>query len=98
MAARLRWILVPAALAAAAAALAPTALAAGWHPCGDGFGAQCTRVVVPLDRTGGVPGTVPLRVAEIPGPAHPDTLVYLSGGPGSGALDELESVLWSISS
>src|SRR4051794_38083369 len=69
-----------------------------WHACADGLGADCARVVVPLDRSGRLPGRVGLRVARIPGPERAETLVYLSGGPGSGGLDELESLLWSISS
>jgi pimeloyl-ACP methyl ester carboxylesterase len=96
MAARPRWILVLAAVAALAAP--PAARAATWRPCGDGFGAECTRVRVPLDRSGGLPGTIPLRMALIPGPARAQTVVYLSGGPGAAGLAELESVLWSFSS
>src|SRR4051812_13864828 len=76
---------------------APAAHAAQWRPCGDGFGAECLRVAVPLDRSGSMPGTIPLRVARLPGPASGATLVYLSGGPGSGGLGELEGILWSIS-
>src|SRR3954449_1584209 len=87
-------------LAAVTATLiaAPAAQASGWRPCADGFGADCTRVAVPLDRSGALPGRIGLRVAQIPGPAHASTLVYLSGGPGSAGLDELENVLWSVSS
>src|SRR4051794_38837349 len=75
----------------------PDAHAASWRPCGDGFGAECTRVTVPLDRSGALAGAIPLRVARLPGPAGGATLVYLSGGPGAGGLDELEGILWSIS-
>src|SRR4051812_29171688 len=87
-------------LVGAVLALAAPAQAAPlrWHSCADGFGADCTRVAVPLDRSGVLPGRIGLRVAQIPGPAHASTLVYLSGGPGSAGLDELENVLWSVSS
>src|SRR6478672_6169317 len=96
MAARSRWALV---LAAVTAVLVATPAHAGqWRPCADGFGADCMRLTVPLDRSGALPGTIGLRVARIPGPAHAATLVYLSGGPGSGGLDELENILWSVSS
>jgi pimeloyl-ACP methyl ester carboxylesterase len=68
-----------------------------WRSCSDGFGADCARLAVPLDRSGTLPGTISLRVARMPGPASRPTLVYLSGGPGGGGLDELESVLWTLS-
>jgi pimeloyl-ACP methyl ester carboxylesterase len=98
MAAGSRWSLVLAAVAAALIAAPAAARAGGWRTCGDGFGADCTRVPVPLDRSGSLPGTIRLRVARIPGPPQASTLVYLSGGPGSGGLDELENILWSVSS
>jgi pimeloyl-ACP methyl ester carboxylesterase len=81
----------------AASAAPPPAGGLRWRSCGDGFGAACTRVMVPLDRTGRLPGTIALRVGRMPAAANAPTLVYLSGGPGSGGLDELESVLWSVS-
>jgi pimeloyl-ACP methyl ester carboxylesterase len=90
--------LVAVLLAAFAAAPVP-ASAASWRPCGSSSGTRCTRVVVPLDRSGGLSGTVSLRVARLradPGSPAPPVLVYLAGGPGSGGLDELEGVLWSL--
>jgi hypothetical protein len=65
------------ALAAVAAALvaAPAAGASAWRTCGGGFGAYCTPVTVPLDRSGVLPGTIALRVARIPGPPQASTLV-----------------------
>jgi pimeloyl-ACP methyl ester carboxylesterase len=98
MAAGSRWSLVLAAVVTTALVAAPAAGAADWSTCADGFGAECTRIAVPLDRSGALPGTIGLRVARIPGPPHASTLVYLSGGPGSSGVDELESILWSISS
>src|SRR5215208_6510206 len=98
MAAGSRWSVVLAAAVTAVLIAAPGAHATGWRPCGDGFGADCMRVTVPLDRSGALPGTIALRVARIPAPPQASTLVYLSGGPGSGGLDELERILWSVSS
>jgi pimeloyl-ACP methyl ester carboxylesterase len=86
------------ALGLAVGAAAPAGAAGlGWRACGDSFGARCATVRVPLDRSGAMPGSVALRVARIPGPVRAPTLVYLSGGPGGSGLDELESVLWSVS-
>jgi pimeloyl-ACP methyl ester carboxylesterase len=92
---RLRAALAVAVLVALAA---PAGAAAAWAPCGSGSGARCTTVRVPLDRTGALPGTIPLRVARMPSAAGRPTLVYLSGGPGGAGLGELEGVLWSIPS
>jgi pimeloyl-ACP methyl ester carboxylesterase len=86
-------------LVAVFAAGVASASAASWRPCGSSSGARCTRVVVPLDRSGVLPGTISLRVARLradPGPTVPPVLVYLSGGPGSGGLAELEGLLWSL--
>jgi hypothetical protein len=62
-------------------AAAPAQAAQRWTGC---FGdLECTRVKVPLDRSGGLPGTVSLRVTrgEFAG-RRADHLMYLSGGPG----------------
>jgi pimeloyl-ACP methyl ester carboxylesterase len=93
---RLRTRLAVALLAVCA--LPSAASAAAWQRCGAGSGARCERITVPLDRSGGMPGTIGLRVARLPGPPGAPTLVYLSGGPGSGGLSELEGVLWGLSS
>ena len=43
---------------------------------------------MPLDRTGVVPGTIPIRVArQVSAPAGAGTLLQLFGGPGQGAAD-----------
>jgi pimeloyl-ACP methyl ester carboxylesterase len=87
---------VPAVLAVAALAalaLPPRAGAAvAWQPCPDAVGARCAAVTVPLDRTGAVAGTVPLRVARLPRPGAP-VLMYLSGGPGGAGVMEMLSVV-----
>ena len=53
--------------------------------CGAG-GLVCSVVDVPLDRSGGVPGTVPLHVEMLPsdGPAR-GTVFLVAGGPGQGS-------------
>src|SRR5689334_7990726 len=50
--------------------------------------ATCSRLSVPLDRSGRTPGTLPLAYARIPatGP-RTGTLVVLAGGPGQAAVD-----------
>src|SRR4051794_2786569 len=97
----MRWptiAILTAFLVGLGAAGAPAARAQpAWHACADGLGADCTWVGVPLDRSGALPGSIRLRVARMPGPDTGPTVVYLSGGPGGGWIDELESVLWNVS-
>ncbi|MCW2990318.1 MAG: alpha/beta fold hydrolase, partial [Solirubrobacterales bacterium] len=73
------------AVAAAALLLIPaTASAASTtRPCPDATGFSCTRISVPLDRTGTVPGTLSLRFATEAGRApKKKVLLALTGGPG----------------
>src|SRR5688572_20709582 len=89
----IRITLTALALALAAPAVASAELR--WKPCrGGASAAVCARLTVPLDRSGALPGTVPLRIGRFPGSgdAKP-TLMYLSGGPGSGGLEEMASVV-----
>src|ERR1700758_4386172 len=52
----------------------------------DGKPVFCSTVNVPLDRTGVVPGTIPLHVEMIPSPGTPRGVVFLvAGGPGQGS-------------
>ena len=44
---------------------------------------ECTTVDVPVDRSGGVPGTIPLYVERSPGGGR-DAIFALAGGPGQG--------------
>ncbi len=54
-------------------------------PCGS-TGVVCSDVLVPLDRTGVVPGTVSLHVEELPAQGTPRGVVFLiAGGPGQGS-------------
>ena len=74
-----------AALALTASAGAGDAAGAG-TPCGTTQGLLCSTVVVPLDRTGTVPGTISLAVQELPATGAPRGAVFLiAGGPGQGS-------------
>jgi pimeloyl-ACP methyl ester carboxylesterase len=54
--------------------------------CGETPGLQCSTVVVPLDRTRLVPGTVALHVEYLPAEGTPrGTLFLIAGGPGQGS-------------
>jgi pimeloyl-ACP methyl ester carboxylesterase len=54
--------------------------------CGISPGLVCSTVVVPLDRTGQVPGTIPLHVEVVPALGTPRGAVFLiAGGPGQGS-------------
>ncbi len=55
-------------------------------PCGKPTGVLCTDVVVPLDRTGVVPGTVTLHTEVLPAAGTPrGTIFLIAGGPGQGS-------------
>jgi pimeloyl-ACP methyl ester carboxylesterase len=77
--------------AAALAAAPPVAHALELRACKGQPGFGCGTMKVPLDRTGAVPGTVPIKVAvqsARPGvSARKGVLVALSGGPGQGGVD-----------
>jgi pimeloyl-ACP methyl ester carboxylesterase len=66
-----------------------------WKGCGD-VEAACTRVAVPLDRTGAVAGSVRLRVARFSTPRGKPTLLYLSGGPGGAGVREFAGVAFEL--
>ncbi|WP_406068791.1 alpha/beta fold hydrolase [Micromonospora sp. NBC_01638] len=53
------------------------------QPCSDSVGFTCSYLTVPLDRHGGAPGSLRLRVATADNAAAPrGTLLLLTGGPG----------------
>ena len=55
-------------------------------PCGTDTGVVCTQVVVPLDRSGVVPGTVTLHVEVVPSQGVSRGVMFLiAGGPGQGS-------------
>lgn len=56
--------------------------------------ALCGRVSIPLDRSGTLPGTIELRVKELPpagGGVASGTILALAGGPGQAAVPLLDS-------
>ena len=96
MTARRALIVVVLALAAWSVA-APAQGAARWRDClGD---LQCARVKVPLDRSGGLDGSVSLRVARARFAGRDaDHLMYLSGGPGGAGVFEMIDVMLTVPS
>jgi pimeloyl-ACP methyl ester carboxylesterase len=70
------------AFACAAPAEAPAALT--FSPCSFRGVAGCARVTVPLDRSGGLPGTIALQVERFQTArvAAPGVLLAIAGGPG----------------
>src|SRR4051812_35590413 len=66
-----------------------------WGSCVDFRGVRCATLKVPLDRSGGDPGTIPLRIAKI-GRSKGPTLMYLSGGPGGAGVSEMLGVIPSV--
>ena len=73
---------------------APAAVALAFAPCAHEPTFSCTTVPVPLDRSGAVPGTIPLSVERLQsGPTQSSSAVLaLAGGPGQ-AADPLAGVL-----
>jgi pimeloyl-ACP methyl ester carboxylesterase len=66
----------------------PAAGALVFSPCASSPGFACTTVPVPLERSGGVPGTISLSVERtLAGPSRSQSAVLaLAGGPGQAAL------------
>ena len=55
-------------------------------PCGQTPGLLCSDVVVPLDRSGQVPGTITLKVETLPATGTQRGVMFLiAGGPGQGS-------------
>jgi pimeloyl-ACP methyl ester carboxylesterase len=66
-----------------------------WRACPEG--PECTRIRVPLDRSGGLPGTVSLRVARLDlARGRSPHLMYLSGGPGGAGIVEMVDVILEL--
>jgi pimeloyl-ACP methyl ester carboxylesterase len=80
--AALRWIGPAAVLAALLLAPASSAARAD---CSVVAGGMCSSVVVPLDRTGVVPGTITLHVEEVPSVPSRGAVFLIAGGPGQGS-------------
>jgi pimeloyl-ACP methyl ester carboxylesterase len=70
-------------------AAAPAVQAAGGRSaataCGTTSGLVCSDVVVPLDRSGGIPGTVSLHTEVLPAAAPRGAVFLIAGGPGQGS-------------
>jgi pimeloyl-ACP methyl ester carboxylesterase len=100
---RTPWRALAAALVALALAPAGAAAASPFKPCYRGSPVDCAIVRVPLDRTGHVPGTVPLHVLRVkarqpPPPGAPrNAVVGLAGGPGQSALPLVSDFYVTIS-
>ena len=91
-----RWRTAIGAVALALVVLpAPAMARLRWSGCGD-VEAECARVPVPLDRSGAVKGSVPLRIARYTAPSDKPTLLYLSGGPGGAGVREFADVLFEV--
>lgn len=76
------------ALAIALTAVAPAGASAAIEmaPCFEGSEVQCGTLEVPVDRSGGVPGTISLRVTRIAAAKPGGGAVFaFAGGPGQGA-------------
>ncbi len=82
-----------------AATCASSARAVEFTPCPEHFGYSCATVVVPLDRSGVVPGTISLRVERKQAGVAPskDAVIALSGGPGQAALPSITDIAKSMS-
>jgi pimeloyl-ACP methyl ester carboxylesterase len=79
----------PALLMAAALALGAPGAARAATPCRAPL--VCTDVVVPLDRSGVVPGSVTLHAEELPPSGTPRGAVFLiAGGPGQGSASTFD--------
>ncbi len=80
----------PRASAGGAAAGGSAVEDSGQTPCSAGSAALCSTVDVPLDRTGAVPGTIALHVAEVLPQGVPRGAIFLiAGGPGQGSAHVL---------
>lgn len=75
------------ALLAVLAAFPSAAAAASFERCPRFEEALCTTVTVPIDRSGAVPGSIPLHVEKVPalGGRSRGAIVALAGGPGQAA-------------
>ncbi|HYZ27929.1 MAG TPA: alpha/beta fold hydrolase [Thermoleophilaceae bacterium] len=85
------------AIAAMSLTLAPSAAAAvRTHRCPDDPSAHCGTLRVPLDRTGAVKGTIPIRFAYYGNPHRRTPILALSGGPGQAGVSLLADFAASV--
>lgn len=73
-------------------AVAPQPAQAASTPCGKTPGLVCSEVDVPLDRSGVVPGTIPLHVEVLPadGTTRRGVVFLIAGGPGQGSAHSFD--------
>ncbi len=59
-----------------------------WKPCGDSNSLACGHLTVPLDPSGGAPGTITLAMRRHRAPVgeSKDAVIALAGGPGQAAI------------
>jgi pimeloyl-ACP methyl ester carboxylesterase len=68
-----------------------------FRPCFEESEALCGNLDVPIDRSGGVPGTIKLRVAKVPAEEPSGKAVFaFAGGPGQGATGLAESFAFAL--
>jgi pimeloyl-ACP methyl ester carboxylesterase len=99
------WIAVVLTTASLMLAVAPASAdaASPFRRCYPGAPIDCAIVRVPLDRTGRVPGTIPLHVFRVKALRPPplgtprSAVVGLAGGPGQSALPLVEAFYTTIS-
>jgi pimeloyl-ACP methyl ester carboxylesterase len=87
---RLFWLAGPL-LAVCVCALGSVAQAQAqiaWAPCGDSNDFACGHLTVPLDPSGGTPGTLTLAIRRHRAPVGEakDAIIALAGGPGQAAI------------
>jgi pimeloyl-ACP methyl ester carboxylesterase len=85
-----RRLLLPLVVAAFFCTASGAHAAVSLTPCASD-GLLCGTVVVPLDRSGAVPGTIPLHVEELPASGTPRGVMFLiAGGPGQGSAEAFD--------
>ena len=86
-----RRVLLPLVVAALFCTASGAHAAVSLTPCGKTSRLLCGTVVVPLDRSGSVPGTVSLHVEELPASGTPRGVMFLiAGGPGQGSAKSFD--------
>src|SRR5690348_10383962 len=89
-ASRLAAVLAAATVGLLTALPATASAALDFKPCPSPAGVECASMDVPIDRSGSVPGTLPLLIERVPASqptAGKAPIVFLSGGPGQTNTD-----------
>jgi pimeloyl-ACP methyl ester carboxylesterase len=77
-------------------AAAEPASAVRTRPCRDSPAARCGTLVVPVDRSGRVKGTIPIRFAVLGRIGRKPPIVALSGGPGQAGVLLLDDFAYTL--